>query len=135
MTAAAESRARVSSSFVHVHEGAALNAARLLRMFDDARRALCSQVARQEGTGAGYDSLRVEWPAIAAVDRGDVVTVTALLSAERAPGHQVDYLATATGSRGPCAVLAQAHGWTLLARQQTTFTAEGDSRNEEGIHG
>lgn len=99
-------------SFVH-QEADPVTAARLLRLFDDARRDLARNVMRESGMGAGYDHLDVDSAAIAQIASGHVVTVTALVLSATPRRHLVGYGATASNDQGHCRVLVQAHGWTL----------------------
>jgi hypothetical protein len=108
-------RSRTSSKCVYKADDGALTSTRLLRMFEEARRDLSLQLTDSEGSGAGYDGLRIERDAIAAVEPGDVITVTALVGTSRPRVHLVDYMATVSreGHQGAQLLLAQAHGYSL----------------------
>lgn len=105
--------ARTSSTFVHEVTGAPVTSDQLLRMFDVHRRELAIQVTGQEGSGAGYDDLRLHGDELGRIAKGDHVTVTAMLGVVRQTRHLVHYTATAADPRGRCSVLAEARGWTL----------------------
>ncbi|GAA1443922.1 hypothetical protein GCM10009641_61740 [Mycobacterium cookii] len=125
-------RERTSNSVVVTPSDCPLGVSEVLRTFDACRRELSKKVAGTEGSGAGYDGLRVDHASLAAVSEGDVVTVTAIVSSRRHGGHLVDYIATASNAGGRCVVLVQAHGWTL-ARQTTESVAGVRRRSHEEV--
>lgn len=129
MSTTSTPRAITSLNFVQAHGDRDVTSARLLHMFDQARRDLAMHIVGQEGMAAGYDQLRVNQEAVASVGVGDLVTVTAILRFGTSRGHVVDYVATSTSSTtGECShsELISARGWTL--------TGVGRNRNPSTDH-
>lgn len=118
MNSANASPRSTSIGFLHDVAEGAITLAQLLRMFDDARRDLASNVTGTEGVGAGYGAMQFDTAAIDDLQTGDLITVTAVLRDVRRQCHVVDYVATATPPQAEThierrvAELVRARGWT-----------------------